>query len=229
MSVKSDRWIRRMAEEHQLIQPFDATLVRESGGRRIISAGASSYGYDMRLADDGFRVFSPIHGREIDPKNFDDASLVEAPLRDAEDGSKYYLMPPHSYALGVTVETFRMPRTVTGICMCKCLTRDARVVDAATGEFVSIADLAEGASVLSYRDGRIEGRDALAAISQGLQPVFRVRTKLGHEIKATSNHPFLTVGGWRELGEMGVGSRVAAARRLTVFGSEELPRWEAAL
>jgi len=72
MSVKSDRWIRRMAEEHQLIQPFEATLVRESGGRRIISSGSSSYGYDMRLADDGFRVFSPIHGREIDPKRFDD-------------------------------------------------------------------------------------------------------------------------------------------------------------
>ena len=108
-----------MAEEHQLIQPFEASLVRESGGRRIISAGASSYGYDMRLADDGFRVFSPIHGREIDPKKFDDDSLVEPPLRTADDGSRYYLMPPHSYALGVTVETFRMPRNVTGICMCK--------------------------------------------------------------------------------------------------------------
>src|ERR1044072_4775685 len=115
MSVKSDRWIRRMAEEQQLIQPFDAALVRESSGRRIISAGSSSYGYDMRLADAGFRVFSPIHGREIDPKNFAEDLLVEAPLRAADAGSKYYLMPPHSYALGVTVETFRMPRNVTGI------------------------------------------------------------------------------------------------------------------
>jgi dCTP deaminase len=119
MSVKSDRWIRRMAEEQQLIRPFDATLVRESAGRRIISAGASSYGYDMRLADDGFRVFSPIHGREIDPKNFDDGSLVEPPLRETDDGSKYYLLPPHSYALGISVETFRLPRSVAGICMCK--------------------------------------------------------------------------------------------------------------
>lgn len=108
-----------MAEESQLIQPFNAKLIRQVEGRRIISAGASSYGYDMSLADDGFRVFSPIHGREIDPKHFDEASLVEAPLRDAEDGSKYYLMPPHSYALGVTVETFRMPRNVTGIAMGK--------------------------------------------------------------------------------------------------------------
>jgi dCTP deaminase len=119
MSVKSDRWIRRMAEEAQLIQPFDAQLVRSVDGRRIISAGASSYGYDMRLADDGFRVFSPIHGREIDPKHFDESNLIGPPLRDAEDGSKYYLMPPHSYALGVTVETFCMPRNVTGICMGK--------------------------------------------------------------------------------------------------------------
>jgi len=119
MSVKSDRWIRRMAEEAGLIQPFDSKLVREVEGRRIISAGASSYGYDMRLADDGFRVFSPIHGREIDPKRFDESSLVEPPLRTADDGSLYYLMPPHSYALGVTVETFRMPRNVTAICMGK--------------------------------------------------------------------------------------------------------------
>jgi len=119
MTVKSDRWIRRMAEEQQLIQPFDKVLVRETDGRRIISAGASSYGYDMRLADDGFRVFSPIHGREIDPKKFDDDSLVEPPLRTSDDGSRYYLMPPHSYALGVTVETFRMPRNVIAICVCK--------------------------------------------------------------------------------------------------------------
>ncbi len=119
MTVKSDRWIRHMAEEAGLIQPFDSKLVREVEGRRIISAGASSYGYDMRLADDGFRVFSPIHGREIDPKRFDDSSLVEPPLRTADDGSLYYLMPPHSYALGVTVETFRMPRNVTAICMGK--------------------------------------------------------------------------------------------------------------
>lgn len=119
MTVKSDLWIRRMSQEAQLIEPFNSKLVREVDGRRIISAGASSYGYDMRLADDGFRVFSPIHGREIDPKKFDEDTLVEPPLRTTEDGSKYYLMPPHSYALGVTVETFRMPRNVTAICMGK--------------------------------------------------------------------------------------------------------------
>ncbi len=119
MSIKSDRWIRRMVEAVKLIDPFDARLLREVEGRRIISCGASSYGYDMRLADDGFRVFSPIHGREIDPKRFDEESLIEPPLRRAEDGSRYYLLPPHSYGLGVSVETFNLPRNVTGICMGK--------------------------------------------------------------------------------------------------------------
>jgi dCTP deaminase len=119
MTVKSDRWIRRMAETEGLIHPFDARLVRDLDGRKIISSGASSYGYDMRLADDGFRVFSPVHSTEIDPKQFSQESLVEPPLRDSEDGSRYYLLPPHSYALGVSVETFKMPRNVTAICMAK--------------------------------------------------------------------------------------------------------------
>ncbi|MBO0719439.1 MAG: dCTP deaminase [Blastocatellia bacterium] len=119
MSVKSDRWIMEMAREYGMITPFQEMLVREIEGRRIISSGVSSYGYDMRLAPDGFRVFSPIASAEIDPKNFDENSLVEAPLRQAEDGSDYWLLPPHSYALGVTVETFNMPRRVIGICVGK--------------------------------------------------------------------------------------------------------------
>lgn len=108
-----------MAEEHKMIDPFLPELVRQVDGRRIISAGASSYGYDMRLADDGFRVFSPIHGTEIDPKKFDEASLITPPLRTSEDGAGYYLLPPHAYGLGVTVETFNMPRTVTGVALGK--------------------------------------------------------------------------------------------------------------
>lgn len=119
MSVKSDRWIIRMCREHNLINPFEDHLVREITGRRIISAGVSSYGYDLRLAPDGFRVFSPVASAEIDPKKFDECSLVEAPLRSTEDGSQYWLLPPHSYALGVTVETFQMPRNVIGLCLGK--------------------------------------------------------------------------------------------------------------
>lgn len=119
MTIKSDAWLRRMVEEHQMIDPFLPELVREMDGHRIISAGSSSYGYDMRLADDGFRVFSPVHGREIDPKKFDEDSLIEPPLRTSEDGSQYYLLPPHHYGLGVTVETFKIPRRVTGVALGK--------------------------------------------------------------------------------------------------------------
>lgn len=108
-----------MAAENQMISPFLPELVRSVEDRKIISAGASSYGYDMRLADDGFRVFSSVYGLEIDPKKFDENSLIEPTLRTAEDGSKYYLLPPHHYGLGVTMETFKMPRNVTGIALGK--------------------------------------------------------------------------------------------------------------
>lgn len=119
MTIKSDVWLRKMAEEHQMITPFLPNLVREVDGRKIISAGCSSYGYDMRLADDGFKIFSSFHGKEIDPKRFEEESLIEPPLRTSEDGAKYYLLPPHHYGLGVTVETFRMPRNVTGVALGK--------------------------------------------------------------------------------------------------------------
>ncbi len=119
MTIKSDQWLRRMAEEQQMISPFLSELVRERDGNRIISAGVSSYGYDMRLADDGFRIFSSVYGLEIDPKRFDENSLIEPELRTSDDGSKYYLLPPQHYGLGVTVETFKMPRNVTGLAIGK--------------------------------------------------------------------------------------------------------------
>lgn len=119
MTIKSDLWLRKMAEEHDMIKPFLPDLVRESDGSKIISAGCSSYGYDMRLADDGFRIFSSVYASEIDPKKFDELSLIEPELHTAEDGAQYYLLPPHHYGLGVTVETFKMPRNVTGIALGK--------------------------------------------------------------------------------------------------------------
>ncbi len=119
MSIKSDTWLRRMAVEENMISPFLPELVRETNGTKIISAGLSSYGYDMRLADDGFRIFSSVYGSEIDPKNFDEDSLIEPELRTADDGAQYYLLPGHHYGLGVTVETFKMPRNVTGVALGK--------------------------------------------------------------------------------------------------------------
>ncbi|MCO6511804.1 MAG: dCTP deaminase [Aridibacter famidurans] len=119
MTIKSDLWLKRMVEETRMIDPFLPELVREVEGNKIISAGSSSYGYDMRLADDGFRIFSSVYGSEIDPKHFDEDSLIDPELRTADDGSRYYLLPPHHYGLGVSVETFRMPRNITGIALGK--------------------------------------------------------------------------------------------------------------
>lgn len=118
MPVKSDHWIVKMAGEARMIEPFLPELIRKIDGRRIISAGTSSYGYDIRLsAEHGFKIFSPIHAGIVDPKRFDSRTLVDAPLyTDDQDGSYYFLMPPHSYGLGLTLEYFRIPRNVLGLC-----------------------------------------------------------------------------------------------------------------
>src|SRR5262245_41717127 len=81
MSIKSDIWIKRMSLENGLIDPFENRLVRAVGDRRVISCGLSSYGYDCRLARDEFKVFSPVTGTEVDPKNFDPSSLLDVPIR----------------------------------------------------------------------------------------------------------------------------------------------------
>ena len=119
MSIKSDTWILRMCRDQGLIEPFEEKLIRSIEKRRIISCGLSSYGYDCRLARDEFKVFSPVTGTEIDPKNFDPNSLLDVPLRRTEDGSEYWLLPPHSYALGVTIERFNIPRKVTALAIGK--------------------------------------------------------------------------------------------------------------
>lgn len=117
MPVKSDTWITRMARDHQMIEPFLPELLRTVDGRRIISAGVSSYGYDIRLsAQHGFKIFSPVYAGIVDPKNFDERTLLDAPLYKDADGSQYFLMPPHSYGLGLTLEYFNIPRDVLGMC-----------------------------------------------------------------------------------------------------------------
>ena len=76
MSIKSDRWIRRMALEHRMIEPFAPTNVKEVDGRRIVSYGTSSYGYDVRCSDE-FKIFTNINSTIVDPKNFDEKSFVD--------------------------------------------------------------------------------------------------------------------------------------------------------
>ncbi|HLA33627.1 MAG TPA: dCTP deaminase, partial [Rhodocyclaceae bacterium] len=111
MSIKSDKWIRRMAQEHGMIEPFEPQLVREVDGQKIVSYGASSYGYDIRCSRE-FRVFTNIYSTIVDPKNFDSNSFVEM------DGD-YCIIPPNSFALARTMEFFRIPRNVLTICLGK--------------------------------------------------------------------------------------------------------------
>jgi dCTP deaminase len=107
MSIKSDRWIRRMAREHGMIEPFVDGQVREGA----ISYGVSSYGYDMRVAPE-FRIFTNVLSIIVDPKHFDARSFVEF------DGD-VCIVPPNSFALARSVEYFRIPRNVLTICLGK--------------------------------------------------------------------------------------------------------------
>jgi dCTP deaminase len=107
MAIKADRWIRQMAREHGMIEPFVDGQVREG----VVSYGLSSYGYDIRVADE-FKVFTNINNTVIDPKNFDPRSFVDIK-------SDVCIVPPNSFALARTIEYFRIPRDVLTVCLGK--------------------------------------------------------------------------------------------------------------
>jgi len=107
MSIRPDRWIRKMCREHAMIEPFAEKQVREG----VISYGISSYGYDIRIADE-FKIFTNLNSTVVDPKNMDPASMVDfkGPIA---------IIPPNSFALGRTIEYFRIPRNVLTVCVGK--------------------------------------------------------------------------------------------------------------
>lgn len=107
MSIKSDGWIRRMAETEGMIEPFVSGQVKEGN----ISYGLSSFGYDIRVAPE-FKVFTNVHNVVVDPKNFDARSFVDVHAREC-------IIPPNSFALARTEEYFRIPRDVLVICLGK--------------------------------------------------------------------------------------------------------------
>ena len=112
MSIKNDRWIQHMAAAHGMIEPFEPTLIsRNAGGERLISYGTSSYGYDVRCADE-FKIFTNINSAIVDPKHFDPQSFVDIQ-------SDVCIIPPNSFALARTVEYFRIPRDILTICLGK--------------------------------------------------------------------------------------------------------------
>jgi len=107
MSVKPDKWIRKMALEHKMIEPFTDKQVRAG----VISYGLSSYGYDIRIADE-FKIFTNINSSIVDPKNFDPKSFVDVK-------GEVCIIPPNSFALARTIEYFRIPRNVITVCVGK--------------------------------------------------------------------------------------------------------------
>ncbi|GAB3353211.1 dCTP deaminase [Lysobacter tyrosinilyticus] len=112
MSIKSDRWIRRMAEQHGMIEPFEPGQVKtDAKGERIVSFGTSSYGYDVRCSRE-FKIFTNINSTIVDPKHFDSGSFVDV------EGD-YCVIPPNSFALARTVEYFRIPRDTLVVCLGK--------------------------------------------------------------------------------------------------------------
>jgi len=111
VSIKADHWIRKMAAEHGMIEPFEPGQVRERSGERIVSYGTSSYGYDVRCANE-FKVFTNIESAFVDPKRFDESSFVDKQ-------NDVCVIPPNSFALARTVEYFRIPRNVLTICLGK--------------------------------------------------------------------------------------------------------------
>ena len=107
MALKSDRWIRKMALEHDMINPFAEKQMREG----VVSFGVSSYGYDLRVSDE-FKIFTNVMSAIVDPKHFDERSFVTVRTECA-------IIPPNSFALARSVEYFKIPRDVLTICVGK--------------------------------------------------------------------------------------------------------------
>lgn len=118
MTIQTDHWIKQQAQHHGLITPFVPDLARRVGDRPVISYGLSSYGYDIRLSPADFQIFRHIPGTVIDPKKFNPANLEPTKLHHDESG-EFFVLPAHSYGLGVALESLAIPGDVTVLCIGK--------------------------------------------------------------------------------------------------------------
>lgn len=190
MTIKSDRWIRRMAHDHGMIEPFVENQVRQG----VISYGLSSYGYDMRIANE-FKVFTNVYNTLVDPKHFDERSFVDIT-------ADYCDIPPNSFALARTVEYFRIPRNVLAICLGKstyarCFRSDTRVA-LVDGTSVSLEEMARrsenGELFWGYSIGP-NGRLIVALLDNpryiGTDSLVEVTIDNDEVIHCTPDHQFL--------------------------------------
>jgi dCTP deaminase len=194
MSIKSDKWIRRMAEQHGMIEPFEPGQIRERDGHRIISYGTSSYGYDIRCAPE-FKVFTNIHSTVVDPKNFDEKSFVDF-------NSDCCIIPPNSFALARTLEYFRIPRNVLTICLGKstyarCFRGDTRValVDGTAPTLEEMARRHDAGEVFWGYSIGAHGRLIVTLLDAprfvGRDSLLEVELDSGDLIHATPDHLFM--------------------------------------
>jgi deoxycytidine triphosphate deaminase len=198
MSIKSDKWIRHMATELGMIDPFEPNQIKEIDGRLIISYGTSSYGYDIRCADE-FKLFTNINSTIVDPKNFDSKNFVDVK-------GDYVIVPPNSFALARTVERFRIPRNVLTICLGKstyarCFRGDTRV-RLVNGTSATLEDMARRADVgetfCGYsvdQHGNIIPALLHAPRFIGRDSLLEVTLNNGQKIYCTPDHCFKKVDG----------------------------------
>jgi deoxycytidine triphosphate deaminase len=195
MSIKSDLWIRRMAETTKMIEPFAPEQVRAAAdGHKIVSYGTSSYGYDVRCSRE-FKIFTNINSTIVDPKAFDEKSFVDV-------HADVCIIPPNSFALARTVEYFRIPRSTLVVCLGKstyarCFSGDTRValVDGTTPTLEEMAERhARGEMFWGYSIGP-NGRLIVTLLDA---PRFIARDSLveieldnGERIRATADHDFM--------------------------------------
>ena len=224
MSIKADKWIRRMALEHGMIEPFEPGQVRERDGQRIVSYGTSSYGYDVRCASE-FKIFTNINSTIVDPKRFDEKSFVDF-------SGDVCIIPPNSFALARTVEYFRVPRNVLIVCLGKstyarCFSADTRValVDGTAPTLEEMAHRAEGGELFwGYSIGP-NGRLIVALLDApryiGRDALVEVELDNGERIRATPEHVFLLRdGGTRAAGVLRPGDALMPLYRQLVRGYE---------
>lgn len=115
--IKNDRWIKEQAVKG-MIDPFQPSLLRKESDRSVLSYGLSSYGYDIRLSGEDFRIFRHVPGTVVDPKNFQPANLEHCELHEDAHGH-FFILPAHSYGLGVALERLEVPANITVLCIGK--------------------------------------------------------------------------------------------------------------
>ncbi|MBK8453980.1 MAG: dCTP deaminase [Thiofilum sp.] len=224
MSIKADRWIRQMAEQYGMIEPFEPGQVRHVNGEKIVSYGTSSYGYDVRCANE-FKIFTNINSAIVDPKNFDENSFVDFT-------GDVCIIPPNSFALARTVEYFRIPRSVLTVCLGKstyarCFRGDTRValVDGSAPTLEEMAVRAEqGELFWGYsigENGRLIVTQLEAPRYIGRDSLVEVTLDNGKSIFATPEHLFmLRDGQWCEAGNLRAGASLMPLYRQLARGYE---------